>query len=283
MAGILWLASYPKSGNTWMRAFLANLFTGSKKPLPINELPNHILGDNFFLHYEQLSKKRACDLSDAELRALRPKVHMWFATYKPDTVIVKTHSACVFIEGQPLITPQATAGAIYIARNPMDVAVSYANHYQISIERTVELLCDNSHTVPRHGDQLEQYVLGWSMHVESWLKAKGMRLHLVRYEDMLAKPLKTFGNLVKFLQLPEDRQRLKRAIEFSSFRQLKAQEEKGGFVESRPDGKARFFRKGRSGDWREKLTAEQTDRLIAAHRDTMIELGYLKKNGKLAV
>ena len=72
MPGILWLASYPKSGNTWLRAYLANLFRNPPRPIPINELPNHAFGDNFLVHYEQFSGRKADDLTAEQIRNLRP-------------------------------------------------------------------------------------------------------------------------------------------------------------------------------------------------------------------
>ena len=283
MAGILWLSSYPKSGNTWLRVYLANLFRNSDRPIPINELPNYVLGDNFLLHYEQFTGKTADDLSPGEIAELRPKIHDWFAHSKGETVLVKTHNACVLADGRPLITPSATAGAIYVVRNPFDVAVSFADHYQVAVQRAVDLLCDDKHILPGVPGQIEQVLLSWSGHVKSWTGARGMRLHVMRYEDMTNKPFKSFGALSKFLGLPKEPARIKRAIKFSSFRELKAQEDKGGFVEARPDGKARFFREGKVGAWREELSKEQAAQLIDAHRETLLELGYLTKAGNLTV
>ena len=110
-----------------------------------------------------------------------------------------------------------------------------------------------------------------------------MRLHVVRYEDMREKPMKTFAGLSKFLGLPEDKERVKRAVKFSSFRELKKQEAAGGFAEARPDGKARFFRQGKAGAWRGVLSDELVARLIDTHGEVMTEFGYLSRNGKLKV
>ncbi len=281
MPGIIWLASYPKSGNTWLRAFLANLFQNSAEPLPINQLPHYVLGDNFLLHYEQYSGKKAAALTQADFEQLRPRVHEWFAHSKSDSVFVKTHSACGLVDGRPLITPSATAGAIYVIRNPMDVAVSYANHYQVGMARAIELLCDDKHVVPPAEDQLAQYLMSWSSHVKSWTGAKDLRLHVMRYEDMIAHPLKAFGALVRFLGLPKDLPRLKKALRFSSFRELQAQEQAGGFVEARPDGKTQFFRSGKVGQWRDLLDQALLDQLVAANRDVMETYGYIDKAGRL--
>ena len=72
MPGIIWLASYPKSGNTWLRAFLANYLQDPAEPLPINDLPNHILGDSSVFQYERFSNKSIADMSDEEITQLRP-------------------------------------------------------------------------------------------------------------------------------------------------------------------------------------------------------------------
>lgn len=283
MPGIVWLASYPKSGNTWLRAFLANLMRNPAKPLPINDLPNHILGDNLLLHYAQLSGIKADDLTPEDIIRLRPKVHQWFALSRGEDVFVKTHNAVLIVDDCPLITPSVTAGAIYVVRNPMDVAVSFAHHYQVSYERAVESLCEEGYYLPPSSGQITQYLSSWSRHVRSWTKAPGLSVHVMRYEDMTKSPAKAFGGLVKFMGLPKDPARLKKAIKFSSFKELSGQEKKVKFVESRPDGTTPFFRAGQAGSWQELLTDSQVETLIDAHRDVMTELGYLTKSGKLTV
>ena len=281
MPGLLWLASYPKSGNTWLRAYLANLFRNPARPIPINDLPNYALGDNFLIHYEQFSGIKADDLTPEDIARLRPQVHRWFATSRADTVLVKTHNACARVDGQPLITPEATAGAIYVIRSPLDVAVSFANHYQVTIQRAVDLLCDDKHILPAIPGQIEQVLLSWSGHARSWIRAPGMRTHVMRYEDMSRAPFKTFAALSRFLGLPVERERIKRAIRFSSFREMKKQEETGGFVEARPDGKARFFREGKAGSGRKVLSPDQIRQIVEANRDIMVEFGYLSEDGTL--
>lgn len=281
MSGIIWLASYPKSGNTWLRAFLANYLSNSQQAVPINELPNFVLGDNFLVHYEQFTGRKVEELTPEEIAEIRPRIHQWFATYRGQDVFVKTHNAIVVLGGKPLITPDATAGAIYVIRNPFDVAVSFAHHYQVTVDRAVESLCEEKFFLPPSGGQLSQYLLSWSGHYRSWTSAPGLTHHVMRYEDMLDRPEKAFGGVVKFLSLPKDPARLKKAIRFSSFRELAAQETRKGFVEARPDGKSRFFRSGRKGAWRKVLNQSQIDRLVEAHGEVMREMGYLSRDGKI--
>src|SRR5690606_20632419 len=113
----------------------------------------------------------------------------------------------------------------------------------------------------------------WSLNVESWTARPSPGLHVVRYEDMLAAPLKTFGGIVAFLRLPPDRRRLERAIRHSSFRVLQEQEKRHGFKE-RSLKSERFFRAGKAGEGRKRLTPEQVEALAAAHRAQMARFGY---------
>jgi LPS sulfotransferase NodH len=283
VTGIIWLASYPKSGNTWLRAFLANLLHGGQQPLPINDLKNYVYGDGFLVHFAQLSGKREEELTDDDIHRLRPQIHMWFARAKaPQDVFVKTHNALVTDRGQPMITPEATAGAIYVVRNPLDVAVSYAHHYQTSYDAAVEQMCDPNHALPPSGGVTMQALCDWTRHYRTWTQAPGLTRHIMRYEDMKRDPHKAFGKLVKFLGMPKDPAGLKRAIKHASFRELSRQEQKDSFVEARPDGTTPFFRKGKAGSWREELSADQVQRLLDAHGELMTELGYLRRDGKVA-
>ncbi len=281
MPGILWLASFPKSGNTWMRAFLGNYLFDPPEPLPLARLSDFTIKDNFLFHYEAFTGRTRDELTPDEIRRLRPQIHAWFARSASETVIVKTHSAVKTIEGVQTITPSVTAGALYIVRNPLDVAVSFAHHTQIDCAEAVEMMCDSNMGLPANAGQLDQFLGSWSDHVRSWTRTPGWPVHVVRYEDLVNQPHEAFGAVARFLTLPEDPTRLNKAIAFSSFAELAGQERRDGFEEARPDGVSRFFRQGRIGAWREALGPEQVRRLIETHREDLVELGYLTPDGNL--
>jgi hypothetical protein len=282
MWGIIWLASYPKSGNTWLRAFLANYMKNQESPLPINELVGYALGDGFLIHYERLTGRKAEELTPEEINALRPKVHEWFATSKGQTVFVKTHNFVGSVDDAPLITPSATAGAVYVVRNPLDVAVSYAHHFRTTMDQAVDALCRENHIVEGGARVLPQYLGSWWQHVRSWTEAPGLRPHVMRYEDMLTSPQSAFGALAAFLKWPPEPARLERAIDFSAFKELSGQEQSGSFEELPAGATAAFFRQGRAGIWREALSDAQVERMVAANGAVMRRFGYLSAAGEPA-
>lgn len=279
---ILWLASYPKSGNTWLRAFLANYLRNAAEPEDINALPRFALGDMRIEPYLRLSGKTAADLSRDDINRLRPRVHRDLAAAGPGLVPVKTHSAIAAIGGIPTITPDVTFGAVYVIRNPLDVAVSFHHHYAVTLDQAVAAVCFKGLEIPPKAGHVVQVIADWSTHVRSWLRAPGLYLKTLRYEDMLADPTRAFAEVCAFLKMPEDQARLDRAIRHSTFEVLAAQELDRGFVEKSRGAEA-FFRRGAAGGWREELSPAQVERILVCHRPLMTELGYLSEDGALRV
>jgi hypothetical protein len=280
MGGILWLASYPKSGNTWLRVFLANYFRNPETPFDINNLLHFGFNEASREFFERVSPRPVSELDDLEIYHLRPEVHRWIADKAPDTAFVKTHCALTQIDGFPTVTLEVTEGAIYIIRNPLDVAASFCSFFNAPATEVVAAMESSTNDLPTSDQQVHQYLGTWAEHVAGWADAPGMKRLLVRYEDMVRQPFKTFGRVVEFLGLPEDKARLQKAIRFSGFKVLAAQEREHGFKE-RPNSTARFFHKGRVGDWRGVLSEAQERRIVASQAAVMQRFGYLGADGRL--
>jgi hypothetical protein len=277
MGGIVWLASYPKSGNTWLRAFLHNLMLDPPEPFPINELTRFTIGDTNKAWYANLLGKRVDELrglSHEEWARLRPHVHQAFTRASPDSVFVKTHMFLGAAHGSPLITMEYTSGAIYMVRDPRDVAVSAAAHFGTDIDGAIRLMNDPAGCTPEAEVNAPQYYGTWSSHVDSWTRDRHPALLVLRYEDLLADPRGGFRQVADFLGLPAPPARLDKAIAFSSFDQLQKQEKTSGFSERSRVAEA-FFRVGSAGQWRTRLTTAQIAALTGTHAEMMRKFGYL--------
>jgi Sulfotransferase domain len=274
MGNIVWLASYPKSGNTWIRAFLANLVANRATPVPLSELPNYGRIEADPELYSSVAGTPSTDLNFDELCALRPHVAAAIVAVSPRTVFVKTHSMAGMHDGIPLITPQGTAGAIYVVRNPLDVAISMSHHFAIDLDAAIEYLGDERAATENSNLFVTEFLSSWSQHVKSWADAESDRVIIVRYEDLIEKPAKAFGRIAKLIGVDNDRARIARAIEHASFAALSGMEKRDGFIEVPIKGK-RFFRSGKVNQWREALTREQVMRIIDRHRDQMQRFKYV--------
>lgn len=281
--GIVWLASYPKSGNTWLRMFLHNLAADRHQPADINTLEDASIASARLWLDEVLGFDTA-DLDDDEAERLRPAVCRWTARHGPAAPTGhKIHDAFVTTaDGEPITGQGATRAVVYIVRNPLDVAPSAAEHWGCGLDQAIACMGNARFATPGTGRglalQVRQRLLSWSGHVASWCDAPGLAREVLRYEDMLADPLPTFGRAARLLGLPDDRERLERALRFSRFDELARQEAAGGFRERSP-GAARFFRQGRSGAWRQRLSDAQAARIIGDHGPTMRRFGYLDAHG----
>jgi len=273
MGNILWLASYPKSGNTWIRAFLANLVANRATAVPLSELPNYGRLEADPELYSQVAGKPSTQLNFDELCALRPAVAAAIVSAAPRTVFVKTHSMAGVHEGTPLITPQGTAGAIYVVRNPLDVVISMSHHFGIDMEAAIDYLGDERAATENSDLFVTEFLGSWSHHVKSWADGESDRVIVVRYEDLVEKPIKAFGRVARLVGV-DDRARITRAADHASFASLSSMEKRDGFVEVPIKGK-RFFRSGRINQWREALTRDQVMRIVGRHREQMQRFKYI--------
>jgi hypothetical protein len=275
MGNIVWLASYPKSGNTWLRAFIHNLISDTGRPSELHQLTQFFESESraarYAGHLDRPPSERAFD----ELVALRPKVQHEIAnSVARGSVLTKTHNQLCHYEGTALHNMAITAAGIYVLRNPLDVVISVADHFGLSIDQAIDFMA-NPNTATESDDQSVGVFLGsWSHHVESWSATDNSQFLTVRYEDMLDKALLTFTQVAKLLGLDGDRAKIKQAIKFSSFKELQQQESRSGFGERSSNSKS-FFRQGKQHQWIQHLSEKQVVTIIDQHREMMIKFNYL--------
>ena len=274
MGNIVWLASYPKSGNTWLRAFLANLIANRSEPVPLNELSAYAADEANPDLFSEIGASPSSGFDIDAIAQLRPQVHAAIAQRSQGTCFVKTHNMFGSFDGHTLHNMEVTAGAIYIVRNPLDVAISMTHHFGIGLDEAIERL-GNEQVATANDSQFVTQILGsWSRHVQSWTGVAHDRFLVLRYEDMLEKPTKAFVKVAKFVGIGSDRARIERAVRHARFSSLAGLEKAHGFIEASDKG-TRFFRKGRANEWREALSREQVQRIVADHREQMLRFGYV--------
>lgn len=272
---IIWLASYPKSGNTWTRLFLANYLINSERPVPINQAHRFAMGDSMIRTYNAVAGKEINPKDMSLALRLRDKVLGGIVGNNADVNFVKTHNARVAPEGVMLIPDRFTRAAIYIVRNPLDMVLSYARHYDVSLEDAVFQICHEDNGNAPTDITVAQYLSSWDNHVKTWMAHAPWKRVLVRYEDLLDDPHTHFAKMLELIGVPVDADRLDRAIRFSSFEELSKQEETQGFIE-RPEKAERFFRKGEKDQWKTDLDPELADMICDSMGDTMRRYGYLE-------
>jgi hypothetical protein len=280
---IIWLASYPKSGNTWFRVFLSHLLAEKNEDVDINSLHLTPIASCRHLFEETLALESSC-FSNDEIDLMRPD---FYRNTSFDTAVGaknyhKIHDAFTKNQnGEWIFPPEVTFCALYFLRNPLDIAVSAANHFACTLDKAIEnmnnpqfALAGNKYTLPT---QLRQILLTWSEHVLSWINSP-VNVLVVRYEDMKFDTFNTFSKAVEFIGLDKTEEEIKNAISKSSFKTLQKQEIQNGFKEKQQNTKM-FFRKGEVGDWHNHLSPVQVKKLLNSHAEVMELFGYLE-NGK---
>lgn len=272
---LFWLASYPKSGNTWVRLFLANYLARTEQPFPINHLGKMGYGDVIGEAYGKIAGRPHTKLSEAAVNRLRPALQKALSRNPSDVLFVKTHNANIRQDGERLISPEVTRGALYVLRNPLDMVLSYADHYGITPDAASVAIGQKANKVLANQTNVAQYIGNWSDHVLSWADDRKLGVMVLRYEDLQADPETAFAKLLRHIGLEPEVERLAKAIEFSSFKEARRQEEEHAFVERSRNSKS-FFRSGKVGAGRAELSPPVQKRILADHEAVMRRFGYLE-------
>jgi len=282
---IVWLASYPKSGNTWFRAFLTALLS-TDNTVAINQLrlDYNFANSSFF---ERIADINPSELLGTEIDEFKPAVVEYLSqqNQESDQLFVKIHEYFRLKKnGQAIIPTSCTLTALYFIRNPLDIVVSYAHHDTCSFDKVIDRMSKNYtlgliKTDPEFFNIPEQ--LGsWSQHIQSWGNNGKIPVEVIRYEDMHLHPLETFSKAVRAIGLTETKEKITAAITASSFDALKAQENNTPFQERTPESSS-FFRQGKIGSWRAQLSSKQIQKVINDHQVVMQQFGYLTTDGRL--
>ena len=260
---VVWVASYPKSGNTWVRSIL---YAATQGRVDLNRIGDLI--PSFPACVERVASDNGITEID-DPATLWEQAQGWISSL-PGNRVIKTHNLCGTVSGTRFPLPRCTLAAIYVVRDPRDVAVSYTNHFGRTLEQAVSLLQTEDNFTFLEENAFRKSVIGsWRTNVQSWMNAEFPVL-IVRYEDLLVAPEKEIQRILDFLGMkpimaPEQ---IAKATSFSSLSRSEAEQ---GFDEA--SGKAvNFFHKGKIGQW---LGREgEIQNLNLAFGPLMKKLGY---------
>jgi len=269
---LYWLASYPKSGNTWARLMLNAYVFGNND---INAR-TFVRGDNDAIAYQSVVAAPLQSLNATQVALARYAALMQIsAQNQHDRVVLKTHNARTRILGTIDVCPSwITRAAVYIVRDPRDVVISYAEHMGTTHSEAVDLMLSSNAQIGFERSPIGHVTRSWVEHVDSWGSAP-FGVALVRYEDMLAHPKRELRRILEAFEFSDiDDDRIAAAVAATSFEKLRSQELATGFGE-RSHKSSSFFARGKAGSWRTSLDSEQVARLESAASRAMQRLGYL--------
>ena len=275
---IIWIASYPKSGNTWVRSLLSSyLFSADgnftfEMLNKINQFPSKLYLQSFL---EQADNPEF--------------VHKYWIPSQIEinsnnkTNILKTHSALCTIDQSPFTNKQNTLGAIYVVRDPRNVITSLSNHFDLTINEALNFIKNEKKIIFTPGNQERykgdvQYIGSWANNYNSWSKTKLFPTIIVKYEDLLSNAKETFIKILNFLGEKKIDKKIDKVVSSCTFDFLKKKEEKEGFTESvnskKNKKKINFFNLGKENKWENLLDKKIEKKIRSLFHKEMQELGY---------
>jgi len=281
---IIWIASYPKSGNTWLRALLASYYFTNEGSFSLSLLDkiDNFPSDKFFKEYnDQFSKVE--DTSKYWLKE-QEKINK-----KNKITFLKTHSAICKINGNSFTNKENSIGAIYIVRDPRNVITSISNHYQISIEDAFQFMKDEKRGIINKNDGRYlgfQAVWSWSINQKTWVENKLFPVLVIKYEDLLNETYNTFRKAIEFINKISnssktfDKSKGKNSIKNTSFEKLQRMENDHGFAEAMnkkgTNKKIKFFNLGQKNNYKNLLSQDLIIKMNEFYKQELIKFNYEK-------
>ena len=276
---IIWIASYPKSGNTYLRSFISSYYFSKKGKFDFDLLLN-------ILQFPSLkfSKKNLYSEKEASQSWIHNQNHFFSGE---NIHFIKTHSSLSKYDGNNFTTKNLSLGAIYIVRDPRNLITSLCNHYSLDYEQAYKKLIDKNASLlekSRQDDYSNFTFLGsWSNHYKSWKNSKDFNTLFIKYEDLEDNKYDTFKEIVQFINDLKkdssalDEKKFLKSINSTNFSNLRNKEENEGFEESiisNTGKKKRFFNLGFNNRWQKILPKNILYKINNNLQNDLNDLGY---------
>jgi len=282
---IIWLASYPKSGNTYVRAFLSAYYFSENGQFDFSQISNI---DQF--PHEKFFKQRVNSISEAS----KQWVTIQREINKDKKIrFFKTHSFLGHYQNNEFTSPETTLGAVYIVRDPRNVLTSLKNHYSFDDDKALEMITDKSRSLmSNNGSHASlNFISSWAENYISWFKDGRFRRLFIKYEDLITNKYETFRDIIVFTNTlmnkveGVNKLKLQKAIESTNFNDLKKKEISETFDGSQSsfkswrkfhsENKNLFFNLGPENNWKKILKTKISNKIEISFEKEMKKLGYL--------
>ena len=277
----IWLASYPKSGNTLVRSLLSSYFFSK----------DGIFNFEIIKNIKQFPTKEVFLKNGVEINNEKEVIRNYLKVQesinlKSSIQFLKTHSYLFNIENNPFTKLEYSLGVIYIVRDPRNVVLSVSNHNSQSHEKSTEDLISGRQIRNKVNDDIIVYPGTWGGNYNSWKSFKPVNKYLlIHYEDLIKEKDKTFNKILKFIhnlkkvEFVLDKKKFNNVLDSTDFERVQKLEIQTGFEESainkKTGKKVKFFNLGAKTNWQSSLEPKLQNEIQKAFEKEMKELGYM--------
>ncbi len=282
---IFWIASYPKSGNTWIRTLISSYYYTE----------DGIFKESKIHNIDQFPQKKYFKDFKYDKSIVNDTARLWLKAQKKINLdkklrFFKTHNAFGNLNRNPFTDNTNSIGAIYVVRDPRNVITSLKNYYELNDNQAYSWMIDENnylydiHNFKEDGYSDFQFISSWSTNYKSWKVQKKIPIKIIKYEDLLNETYLIFKDLINFINMTVNnseqinKDKLKKVIDSTLFDKLRKEEQEKGFAESvlSRDGKRKipFFNLGPKNDWNKILNIKMVKKIEEVFAESMKDLSY---------